>query len=430
MCHCSKVAVVVACFLATLGSAAAQERADGGAKKADRDYPFSASFPTVDARVDALIKVLREENTGKNVDEHERRRERAEQSLVDLGKAAVPKLLDGVEGSDLYSECGRVLKKMGKPAVDDVRARWPKLSHEIRWRLMEFRGLHDYEKAADYALWCLRVDSVELRSKAWGFLLKHKEKRVCEEFFCNLRGESEGPPYSGVIRREPVFDNEKEIDLLIALLHVDSWAARDLGIPHHPGENRPRPDDEREFVIDALKARKAKRAAPALLAMLAERGPGRAYYGAQIIPLLGDFGHQESIPELKRVLDCDPKLFARYPTIFHPAEMKMMAARVLFQFGDARAREFLKPEIVNSGDRYASTFVAASYALYGDKSDIPLLAKWLDHPFWDVQKAACEGLERITGVNIHAPTPAWRKSTYVDAPLWLKWYEKEYGKKP
>ena len=110
--------------------------------------------------------------------------------------------------------------------------------------------------------------------------------------------------------------------------------------------------------------------------------------------------------------------------------MKMMAARVLFQFGDARAREFLKPEIVNSGDRYASTFVAASYALYGDKSDIPLVAKWLDHPFWDVQKAACEGLERITGVNIHAPTPAWRKSTYVDAPLWLKWYEKEYGKKP
>ncbi|MFL5341487.1 MAG: HEAT repeat domain-containing protein, partial [Gemmataceae bacterium] len=394
------IRIALALLLASISiaSASAQERVEGEPKKGDRDYPFAAAFPSVQARVEALLDVFREEAPRGNIDEWEARRDRADSALVRLGKAAAPKLLDEVaRSSDVYPACERVLIKMGKPAVDEVRARWLKMSHEVRWRLMEFRGRHDYDQAADYALWCLTVDSLPLRSNAWGFLLEHKEKRVKEEFFRNLRGESAFPPHVSVLSRDPVFDNEKEIDLLIALLDADSWAARDVGEPHIPRTLRYRPEDQREFVIDALKARKAKRAAPALLTLLAERGPGRAYFGPVIIPLLGEYGHKEAVPELKRILETDDKQFAYRRSPLRPFDVKLLAARVLMQFGDAKGRDFLKPEIVKSGSRPAAAFIAASYAQYGDKSDIPLLAKWLDHPFWEVQRAACEGLERITG---------------------------------
>jgi hypothetical protein len=354
-----------------------------------------------------------------------------------MGKAAVPKLLDMATGetktgADLFAAgcCASVLVDIGKVAVDDVRNRWPKLDDKMRWRLMEFRGRYDYDQAADYALECLKSKDAKLSLEAWSFLLKHKEKRIQDEFYRNLRGECEGTPCTYVIRREPVFDAEKEVDLLIALLAPDSWMALDKGYPARPRTIRNIPNDERYFVIDALAFRKAKRAAPAMFKMLVEKGPGRAYFAGQIVPILAEFGYKEAIPELKRILEADEKLFTNPGKPYSPPWIKMLTARALWQLGDAKGREYLTPFLAKEHKWDTRRLVAEAYALYGEKADIPFLAGLLDDSDSGVRTAACQGLERVSGVNIHAPMKPWRRGDQVDAPLWKEWYKKEYSKKP
>src|SRR5262245_3982481 len=106
---------------------------------------------------------------------------------------------------------------------------------------------------------------------------------------------------------DPVFDAEKEADILIGLLKADSWVAKGEGRAHPPGFPPPEWPDGRDQVVEILGHRKVKQAAPALVALLAEKGEGKAFFGYRVIPVLGDLGDKDAIPELKRVLAAEPE---------------------------------------------------------------------------------------------------------------------------
>ena len=69
-----------------------------------------------------------------------------------------------------------------------------------------------------------------------------------------------------------------------------------------------------------------------MLKVLTEKGQGRAYLGQQIIPLLGQFGYKESIPELRRILATDCKDLAR--SLVPPEGIHWLAAQALCRLGD------------------------------------------------------------------------------------------------
>lgn len=414
--------IVIVNWLAACDRAASQERPKNPGKVQVNKDPFSMNFPNADAKAAALIAVFRDPEVGGNNLEKTRR---AYEFLVSMGKLAVPRLLRGVsdENDDVYYRCARVLTDIGAAAVPDVRARWPKFNDAERWRMMEFMGKHDNDRGADYALSCLRSTDEKLRLKAWGYLLRHKEKRVKEEFFRNLEGSSDFPPCYEVIRGESIFDGQREIGLLIALLDNDSWAAQDRGFPKRPRLARFMPNDERMFVVLALKARNAVKSAPKLLPVLQAQGPGRGYMGALVIPMLADWGYKEAIPELKKILAIDKKLMRPGPYGMGADSVKQLAARALWQLGNEEGRQYL----LALDDSKA--FVAKSVALCGGKRDIPLLVSWLEDPNADVVRAACEGLARITGVDIHRGTKPTLIGPRADAPLWKKWYASSKSQK-
>jgi len=412
---------IVHCLAANDG-AGGQERAKKSAEvRLDKD-PFSMKFPTADAKAAALIEVFRDpEAGGQKLD----LTVRAYDILVGMGTDAVPKLVEGIHDSNHYvsSQCIQALSDIGQPAVVAVRARWPKLNDAERWRLMEFLGKHDYDRGADYALDCLKSTDEEIRRKAWRYLLRHKEKRVKEEFFRNLEGKCEFPPCYAVIRDEPVFEAQREEELLIALLDKNSWAAQDRGFPKRQKLVQFMPNDERYFVLLALQARNAKKAAPALMPVLQAHGPGRGYMGALIIPMLADWGYKEAIPELQKILSIDAREMRPGPYGYTGTGVKKLAARALWQLGHEAGRQYL----LALDDSKA--FVAKSVARCGDKRDIPLLVSWLDDPNGDVVESACQGLARITGVNIHAGKKPEPKSSRADAILWKKWYANQQSRR-
>jgi HEAT repeat protein len=363
-------------------------------------------------RIDTLIQVFSDPDAqGENLFETGR----AIKQLVAIGKPAVPQLIDAVLGKHatiaVYSAL--VLDEIGAQAVEQVRARWPKLTEAKKWKLMRFRGKFDYQASLDFALASLGSKQPDVRRQAIEYAGLHKEAKARATLLKLLNREVPKEHRWVVIESLANVGNEKVADALIALLAKDSWAAKGKGLIHPPGYPPPWWPDGRVHVIEALGKMGARKAAPKLLEVLQEKGPDKAYLGLAIVPLLGEWGYAPSIPVLKRILveakDCD----------------RVNVARVLVQLMD-RAGMPLLLQALTSADPGERRFACKAFAQYGDRSDVLLLGKCLSDPDADVQSLACQGLERITGVVNREPGQTMH--TLADVPHWQKWFEKNRAK--
>jgi hypothetical protein len=408
---CMPVRVVVAVGSAALVAGFAPGRA------AARDAP-------VDRAVDALIEVLGDPKAGDGdrVDETNR----AIRALTAIGRPAVPKLIDAVLGTNnnAYLYGGLALKQMSQnESRDTVRERWDRLGGADRWRLAPYVTDVHFDAIATFALDSLKHKDEAIRIPAWSFIIKHRgAQRLApgkEPFLRALAGGESPRVRWHLLTDAPVFDADKEADILIGLLRPDSWAAKGEGRVYPPGGTPPWWPDGREVVVPILGTRKVKRAAPALITVLAEKGPGRGYLGHLVIPILGDLGDQEAVPELKRVLGTPSD--KQEPTLWGRDYLHVLAAAALMQLGDPAGPAGAK-ELLGSKEALAGEQAALAFAHHGTKDDLDTLGKLLDHESWQVRRDVCRGLERITGV-VNRP-PGWSVTTEDAAPLWKEWLRK------
>lgn len=253
--------------------------------------------------------------------------QRAGDELVRIGRPAVPQLIEAVlYGNeyqvDAYSALD--LDEIGRPAVELVRAKWEKLGEEDRWKLMRFRGRYDYEAVLDFALHSLDSEIETVRHRAILYLGKHKEVRARGALLKKLNTEGQFLRWD-IVDVLTKIGGDEVMETYTGLLKPDSWVATN----HRPAGCRPPPwaPDSRHWIIQALHELHAKQAAPALLSVLQEKGAGKAYMAWYIIPALTDFGYQESVPELKRIVAADPAEFA--PALDNPARIKALAATAI-----------------------------------------------------------------------------------------------------
>jgi HEAT repeat protein len=384
----------------------------------------SAGDPALDRAVDALIQVLGDPKAADGDRVEETRR--AVRALVAIGQPAVPKLIDAALGTNqnasLYA--GLALKEMSQNDTrDPVRERWDRLGAADRWRLARYVTDVHFNAVADFAVESLKHKDEAIRIPAWEFITRHRgAQRLAparELFFKALAGGESPKVRWHLLTEEPVFDRDQEADVLIGLLRPDSWAARGDGRIPPPGATPPWWPDGRDLVIPILGKRKVQRAAPALVNVLAEKGPGRGYLGHLILPILGDLGDKEAVPELKRVLDTPSD--KHEPTLWGRDYLHALAAAALLQLGDPAGRARGK-ELLGSREALAGGTAALAFARYGTKEDLDVLAKLLDHESWQVRRDVCRGLERITGV-VNRP-PGWSVTTEDAAPLWKDWLRK------
>ena len=364
---------------------------------------IAEKLPTVANRARWLQDVFRDPEARSSKLEESRK---AIDALVKLGPPAVPYLIDGILGDHdtvgPYSYLA--LKGIGKGAVDGVRQRWDTLDDAQRWRLMEFCGEFDKEAAAAYALSCLTHIDVKIRGDAVAFVGRHREQRAKKQLLKMLNTEAPALRW-GVMDSLANLGGDDVSAELTKLLEKDSWAAKGTGRPVPEGHPPPWWPDGRPVVIECLKRLTAKGAAAALLRVLQEKGEGKAYLGTFIIPLLGEFGHREAVPELQRVVKGQKD-----------QHVGLLAAEALFQLGDRSARPLVLDVLAKGGSRQACNILAR----FGTREDVPVLVKCLDDEDWGVRRHACEGLERITGVKNRAE--GWVDAGEHDAPVWKKWW--------
>lgn len=382
--------------------------------------PMPAGETPTERAVGALIEVFSDPKAGSG---HLQETNRAFRALVAIGKPAVPKLLDAILGTNsnavLYA--GLALKEMPQnEARDTVRQRWDRLEGAERWRLVPYVTDMQFNAVASFALDSLEHKEERFRREAWTFVIRHRGGQVLapakERFLKALAGEESPAVRWGLLSEAPIFDAEKEADILIALLRPDSWTAKGAGRVLPPGGTAPWWPDGRELVIPILGKRKVKRAVPALLGVLAEKGPGRAYLGHLIIPILGQFGDKEAIPELKRILQTPSDKQER--TLWGKDYIHVLAAAALMQLGDPAGRA-KAAELLASKETPANDGAALAFAHFGTKDDLGTLEKLLDHKSWYVRRDVCLGLERITGV-INRP-PGWSVTNEEAVPQWKEW---------
>jgi hypothetical protein len=269
--------------------------------------PPAKAGPAVDARVRELIAVLsdreardrKSEQTGKAIAE-----------LVKIGAPAAPHLIQilvetdpkvgGTFAGNGLAYSALALDEMGKPAVEPVRQVWAKLDEANRWKLMQFRGKHDYEAALPFGLTSLDSKSDDIVGQAVRYLGKHKEAKARESLLKKLNTAAPRVRWD-VLDALTEIGGADVVDAFIKLLDKDRWAAKGEGLLPPEGGTPPWWPDGRPRVIEALRTLKAGKAAATLLTVLQEKGPGRAYLGAQIIPFLDDYGGPECADELKRI---------------------------------------------------------------------------------------------------------------------------------
>ena len=377
----------------------------------------------IDKAIAALIEVLRHpEARGERLEESRR----AIAALTAVGKPAVPKLLDAILAKkDLAGGyCELALKEMPEDeAAEGIKERWEKVGTADRWKLVRFHARFEFDAVAKFALDCLDSKDAATRSEAWSFVVVNaKSKAVApakERYLKALAGDEVPQLRWWVLVRDPVFDAEKEADVLIGLLKPDSWAAKGDGRMPPLGRLPPGWPDGRNMVAEILGHRKVKRAAPAIIALLAEKGEGKAYFGYSVIAVLGELGDKAAVPELKRILAAKPDELL--PSLDSALRLQAFAARSLWQLGDLTGRPLLVKELKHK--RWVERrFATETVAHFGTKEDIPLLASVLDDEDWGVLQAASEGLERITGVQ-NRPNNQTRPAS-SDAPLWKEWLKK------
>ena len=352
-------------------------------------------------------------------------------ALVRMGAAAAPKLIDAVVGDRSSDRTVAVysllaLKRIGPSAVPAVRKRWPDLDDESRWRLMGFRGEHDYGPAAAYALTCLDHREAGVRRKATEFLGRHEEQRARKALLGKLNAEIPALRWS-VVGALAALGGEDVIAAFIPLLVPDSWAAKGDGLVAPPGPPPYYWPDGRGVIIRALHRLRAAAAAPAMLRVLREKGPGKGYLGEAIVPALADLGFREALPELRLVF-AEAGLAATRPAQLPPMrrprpDLRLPAARALLQLGDRTVQPFLVGVLL-AKDRPDEAGRAACDALadFGDRRDVPALVAALDDCDWGVRRSAVRGLERITGTTHRAA--GWAEPTEHDAEGWRAWYAK------
>src|SRR5262249_22126485 len=153
--------------------------------------------------------------------------------------------------------------------------------------------------------------------------------------------------------------------------------------------------------------------------VLGEKGAGRAYLGHLIIPILGEMGDREAIPELKRVLATPSEKHER--TLWGPKYLHALAASALMQLGD-RAGRAACLELLQAREARPKGRAALAFANFGTREALATLGALLDHEDWQIRREVCKGLERITGGVNRAP--GWVVTTENDAPLWKEWLRK------
>jgi HEAT repeat protein len=364
-------------------------------------------------RIEALIKIFAHPQAGaEKIDDTSR----AIQALVAIGKPAVPQLTHAMLGKNasvaIYSAL--TLDEIGRPAVEIVRAGWPKWSEAEKWEFMRFRGKFDYVDSLPFALKSLDSNSPDVRRRAIKYFALHKEAKARPQLLKMLNTEL---PQS---HRWLVLETLAEIghdaaaeDALIALLAKGSWAAKGDGLVLPDGFTPRHWPDGRGHVVTALGKMGSRKSAPKLLELLQENGPNQGYLDLYIVPLLGEFGHVPSIPVLKRILAEDKEC------------CKEVIAIALFRLKDRSAISILTKGLHSkmATERYTALRV---FARYGDRSDVLMLGQHLRDSDIEVRILACEGLERITGAMIRSPGQTEITSSAVG--LWIAWFENNKSK--
>jgi competence protein ComGC len=285
--------------------------------------------PAVDEKVKALIVVLSDRQAAGDKLEETRK---AIAELVKIGPPAVPHLIKVIVDADpkdggtfrgngpAYSALA--LDRMGKPAVEPVRQAWDKLDEANRWKLMRFRGKHDYAAALPFALASLDSKSDDVVAQAVRHIGQSKEAKAREPLLKKLNTAAPRVQWD-VVDALTRLGGADIVEAFIKLLDKDSWAAKGEGLQPPPGTPPPWWPDGRPRVIESLRALKAEKAWPSLLKVLQEKGEGKAYLGAQIIPFLAEYGGIECVPELKRIA------FARdkdiLPSLDKPEDIRSLA---------------------------------------------------------------------------------------------------------
>jgi HEAT repeat protein len=380
--------------------------------KGDEEHPFSGNKELA-KEIAVLIQVFADpEARGDNIETSQF----AIKQLAKIGKPAVPQLMEAMLGKNetVASYSGLALEKIGFQGVEQVRKKWPNLTEAQKWKFMRFRGSFDYEMSLDFALVSLKSKDAAVRRQAIEYLGEHKEAKARQNLLKMLNTEAPELHRWFVIKTLAKIGNNNEVvDALIELLAKDSWAARGKGLPHIRGNPPPWWPDGREHIIDALGEMDARKAAPKLLGVLQEKGQDKAYLDFAIVPLLGDWGYNPSIPVLKRILVADKDCLHLY------------IARALLQLKDRSGMSVLL-QALKSEDWSERHFAAEAFAKHGDKSDVLLLGHCLKDEEEIIQLQACQGLERITGVINRAQGQTMLTS--ADIRLWIEWLERNKGK--
>lgn len=374
----------------------------------------------LDRAVDALVRVLgNPQADGEQLEQTNR----AVNALLAIGRPAVPKLMDAVLGdnTNAWVYAGHTLKQMRQIEVyEPLQERWGGLTDTQRWRLVPYVADAHFNAVVEIAFDGLEHGDVSIRKQAWGFVIERRQAQALaparDRFFQALQGDEFPSVRWSLLTDAPVFDAVREADILISLLRHDSWVARGVDRVTPPGGTPPWWPDGRELIVPILGSRNVRRAGPAMVTVLAEKGPGRAYLGHLIIPILGQFGEHEAIPELKRVLETPAG--EHEPTLWGRDYLHVLAASALMQLGIPLGRTRCEA-LLNSKESLANTLAATAFAQYGTQEDLDILARLLDHEVWYVRRDVCRGLERITGVVNRAP--GWSVTTENDAPLWKEW---------
>ena len=319
--------------------------------------------------------------------------------LFRIGKRAHPDLLTAYLGGNKLASAA-----LGEGAQPEVARIWEKLSEADRWKLIRLPGCVARKLAVSQAVRSLDADSIYVRREAVQWLGKNKASEAKPRLLEKLHTDKSYVRYH-IVGALAEIGGEDVVDAMIELLAPDSWAAKGQYLQAYPGFPPYWYRDGRTTIIAALAMLKAKRSAPALLKVLQEKGNGKGYLGEFIIPVLGDLGYGEAIPELKTILATGEvagvNYTAAYPPENHPAEQKRvkaivnrLAARALLQLGDRSGCALLGAELANT-DYEVRRFVAETFARFGDKADIPTLERCRTNKDAGVYDWAGIGLKRI-----------------------------------
>jgi len=348
-----------------------------------------------------------------------------------MGKPAHPDLLNAYLGGNDFA--GTALNLIGAAAQADVSTIWKDQSETNKWKLMNLKVSVEKKFAVPFAIKSLDSRTKDIRWKAIRWLGKHKTVQARSPLLRKLNVEVPRLRWD-IVDALTKIGGEDVVDAFIKLLAPDSWAAKGQGLVHPPGFTPYWWPDGREHIIRALGKLKAARSAPALLKILREKGEGKAYLGEFIIPLLGEFHYAKAIPQLERILTT-PDLggFPKGRPSLDPkatkAKVNRLTARALCQLGDTTGCDLLSREL-KAGHWAHRRFAAETFARFGTKEDVPLLAGCLRDRDSQVLRWVCRGLERITGTVRRKK--GWAECTENDSGLWLVWWQehsKEYRRK-